>query len=458
MPREGKRQKKSTQFTRLIDGMAQSTNRRGYANMSISSVIAEAGVSRPTFYEYFEDREACFAAAMELINAELVARLADSLAGGEGSDAWKAALDVLVGYAEEHPARAQFVMGEAMGGGASALADRDRALVEHARTIERAAAKGKPAELPDIQFRAVLGSVYRMLAARLRRMEPVTPALADELYAWLSAYSRPVGEHRWGNPTPVQGIPRSPEVPEIPIQRMPSGLPSGRPRLSARAIAENQRLRILYAIAKLAETKGYAATTVADINKLAQVRAQTFYSQFADKREAFVAVHELGFQQVMDVTVRAFFSVEGWPERSWEGGLAFTQLLQENPLVANIAFIEAYAVGPRAVQKIEDAHAAFLFFLQDGTMLTETPPSRVGMEAIIAAVFEVMYLQARAGKKMQIAGTLPQIAQVWLTPFLGPDATDSFIDEHLGAPRTVERAARPKPKSAAKPRAAKRGK
>jgi AcrR family transcriptional regulator len=47
---------------------------RGYAKTTVADIIAEAGVSRATFYELFSDREDCFQAAYRQ-SAELVASL-----------------------------------------------------------------------------------------------------------------------------------------------------------------------------------------------------------------------------------------------------------------------------------------------------------------------------------------------------------------------------------------------
>src|ERR1700679_1120423 len=54
--------RKGTQRERLLDGMLLAAVRRGYAGANVAQVIAQAGVSRPTFYEYFADRDDCFLA------------------------------------------------------------------------------------------------------------------------------------------------------------------------------------------------------------------------------------------------------------------------------------------------------------------------------------------------------------------------------------------------------------
>jgi AcrR family transcriptional regulator len=429
--------------------MIDATNRSGYAKANIAAVIAHAGVSRPTFYDYFSDRDACFLASIVEVDAELRQAVEAALCEVAGQAAWDAAVRAMVDYAASEPARARFLMGEAMAGGPKAIAARDDSARGVAQAIwaavERASAG---AQVPDLDPRVLVGSVYRMVSIRLRRgglrrEETVFGTLADELTRWLAAYVRPASSRRWATLEAAPEPGRSPHVPEAPLVRTPKEPASGRPRADAVEVTEQQRLRILYATGRLAETKGFAATTVTDIRKLARVHSSVFYRLFADKQEAFAAVHELGFQQVMDVTAKAFFSVTSWPERSWEGGRAFTQLLQENPVVAYVAFVEAYAVGPGAVQRIEDSHVAFLYFLEEGAAERgpEQAPSRVAMEAIIAGIFEVIYMQARRREQAQVAAMFPYIAHIWLTPFLGVKQADTFIDRKMKAkpPRTRPR-------------------
>jgi AcrR family transcriptional regulator len=440
--------RKQTQRQRLVTGMIEATNRRGYAQANIAAVIAHAGVSRPTFYDYFEDRDACFLASIVEVDEELRQALEFALAEVSGQGAWEQAVRGIVDYAAREPARARFLMGEALAGGPAALAARDDGAQRLAEQITAAVERGpERAPVADLDPRVLVGGVYRMVAIRLRRgglrrEETVLGTLADELIRWLSFYVRPASERRWCKLEAGREPPRSPHLPDTPIQQMPDPPASGRPRIAAAEVTEQQRLRILYATATLSASKGYAAMTVSDIRKLARVHSSVFYRLFADKQEAFAAIHELGFQQVMDVTARAFFSATGWRERSWEGGRAFTQLLQENPVIAYVAFVEAYAVGSEAVQRIEDTHVAFLYFLEEGAAERgpQHAPSRAAMEAVIAGIFEVIYMQARRREQAQIAAMFPYIAHIWLTPFLGVKQADAFIDRKMKAAAPKRRA------------------
>ena len=430
--------RKRTQRERLLKGMVEATNRRGYAGASVSAVIAEAGVSRPTFYDYFADRDDCFQASIEDVQQELLGAVKQALQGRPAQAAMAGAVKTLVAYASAEPARARFLMSESLTGPAGALDVHDRGITEIAAAIEDAQAGSAPEEaLPDLDARVLIGGVYRMLGTRLRRGEAAISKLTESLLAWVATYERPAGQRRWQTLSPTPAPARSPHVPNVSIPQRPDVLPPGRPRLSRHEIAENHRLRILYATARMAEQKGYTATTVEDIIKLARVDGRSFYRHFSDKQEAFTAVHELGFQEVMDVTAKAFFAAEGWPERSWEAARALTQLLQENPLVAHIGFVEAYAIGPSAVQRVEDSHIAFMFFLQEGLVHTPqaSPPSRVAIEAIVSGIFEIIYLQIRAADEPQIASMLGDIMHLWLTPFLGVKEADAFIARQQRPPR-----------------------
>ena len=427
---------KATQRERLLAGMVSVANRGGYASANVSAVIGEAAVSRPTFYENFSDRDDCFIAAVDLAQTVLLERVAIAVAAQPPEQATEALVEATVGFAASEPALARFLTSEAMGGGPAALDARDRGIAGIAAVIEAAhQTVGASRSSPDLEHEVLIGGLYRVLARRLRRGEPALSRLTDDLVAWVNSYAKSTGEHRWRHLAPAVPAPRSPYVPNIPIQETieeMQKLPQGRQRLSDEQIAENHRLRILYAAARMAERKGYTATTVADIGELAKLDKHVFYRYFADKQDAFMSVHELGFQQVMDVTSSAFFAGIDWPERSWEGGRALTQLLEDNPLVAHVGFVEAHAVGPGAVQRIEDSHIAFMFFLQEGLVYKQqpVPPTRLAMEAIIANIFEIIYRQARAEGTPQVAAMLPHIAYLWLTPFLGSAEAEKFIAGH----------------------------
>src|SRR5215470_2187618 len=64
----------SSQRTRALQAMTQAVADRGYADTRVVDIIQRAGLSRKTFYELFEDKEACFLAAYDLVFGRLYAK------------------------------------------------------------------------------------------------------------------------------------------------------------------------------------------------------------------------------------------------------------------------------------------------------------------------------------------------------------------------------------------------
>jgi AcrR family transcriptional regulator len=424
--------RKRTQRERLIDGVIAVSNRDGCARATVSAVIAEAGVSRPTFYEYFGDRDDCFLAALGDVQTQLLDAVRESVSASAPERAIRAAIDTLVSFAAAKPALARFLTSESMAAGPTALDIRDHGIAEIQTMIEEAH-RDMPAgtPVPDVSLGVLIGCVYRLLARRLRRGERRLAALTDDLLRWIGSYACD-GEHRWRSLTATSAPAVSPFLPGSPMHA-PSALGPGRPRLSEEQVAANHRQRIMFAAAQLAEQRGYAATTITEITNLAGVDGRAFYALFADKQDAFMTAHELGFQEIMAVSAGAFFAGESWPERSWEAGRAFTQFLEQNPTVAQVGFVHAYAVSAGAIQRVEDSHVAFTIFLQQGYQHAPgaSPPSRLALEAIITAIFEIVYRQARISAKPRLAGLLPHITFLWLTPFIGAREANAFIDRQL---------------------------
>ena len=56
---------RDAQHARLMEGLAASIREKGLAQTQVSDIVAHAHASRRTFYNHFEDKEACF---VELMN------------------------------------------------------------------------------------------------------------------------------------------------------------------------------------------------------------------------------------------------------------------------------------------------------------------------------------------------------------------------------------------------------
>ncbi len=423
--------RRGTQRERLIAGMITACSRHGYEGANVSRTIAFAGVSRPTFYEYFTDKHDCFLAAHAELARLLILEVEHAVSAVGPDQAVQAAIRRFVELAQTYPDRADLLTNETMAGGRVALDAHDRMMEQMAKVVERARAKASARTLtPDLPIQMVFGAGRWLLAPALRRGEHNLSALADDLASWVDSYMAPSAEHRWSTLDPGPVLPPSPHVSDVSL-RPPPPIPPGRPRLSRAEVARSQRERILYATATVATAKGYGASTIADITSSASVDRRVFYKHFRDKQQAFLAAHELAIHQAMAIAASAFFSVTTWPDRVWEAMRATTQFEAVNPIVTHIGHVESHAVGAPAIQRIDDSRAAFTIFLQEGSQLTNMPPSRIAMEAIAGAIFEIGYHQVRHGHNNQLSRLAPLATYLVLAPFMGPAAANEFIDEKL---------------------------
>ena len=223
-------------------------------------------------------------------------------------------LSALIRLSEEYPDRASVIVNEAMAAGWRGLDQRDRLINAIAEVVEQARAHA-PAQTPTPTFRSTWSSVPGAgLAPPLRRGERDLSGLQEDFLAWVESYELPTGEHRWHIARALPRAPPSPHESQISLFPPPP-IPPGRSRLSKSEI-RNQRERIVYATAMEAAEKGYNLTTIADIAGTAGVDRRVFYNHFHDKQQAFLAVHELGIQQIMALSASAFLALTLGPSAS----------------------------------------------------------------------------------------------------------------------------------------------
>ncbi|HST34229.1 MAG TPA: TetR/AcrR family transcriptional regulator [Solirubrobacteraceae bacterium] len=428
--------RKSSQRERLLSAVTAVAARDGYAAATIAQVIAAAGVSRRTFYEHFTDKEECFLLALKDTQEQLLAEIRRAVIG-HPENALQLAIVTLVAFVGSQPVKARVLLNEALAGGPAALDARDHAIDQITQLIEAPYETLDPeTPLADVSVRVLLGGICRLLASRLRQSDRSTTSLGDDLLGWTGSYEQPLAAHRWRSLRPVPLPSATWPFPQATLHSPVAPRPVD-PGASKKENLANSRSRALAAMACLAEQRGYTATTIGDIANRAGLSTRAFYRLFADKQEAFVALHEDHFRSLMGVTAGAFFAQDTWPLRIWEAGRAFTRYLEQNPILARASFIESYAGDRVTVQRVEELVGAFTLFLLDGYQHAQpgVPPWPVALEAIAMTIFELNYRYIRVGRVCELSALIPHAAFISIAPFLGPGDTNASIDEQLSTAR-----------------------
>lgn len=103
---------------RLIAACSQQVQEHGYADTTVATIIKAAAVSRRTFYEHFDSKEACFIATYDLLMEHIRQRV---FAAFEAEEEWpqrvRAALGELLRFLAAEPGLARLAMVEPLAAG-----------------------------------------------------------------------------------------------------------------------------------------------------------------------------------------------------------------------------------------------------------------------------------------------------------------------------------------------------
>jgi AcrR family transcriptional regulator len=207
-------------------------------------------------------------------------------------------------------------------------------------------------------------------------------------------------------------------------------LPSGRHGLPPQFVASNQRERIIVAVAEVCSTSGYAAMSVEDVVVASGVSRRTFYDNFQDKEDAFLAAYDEVASRLLTRVKTAYETNEGIVPRAREGLRALLGFLAAEPAFADMCVVEALAAGP-TVAEHRNANLRTLSDLIDevatAAMPNATPPSPIIAQALVGGIFEVVYSRVLAGRHAELPGLLPGLIFTLLLPYAGHDVATQVL-------------------------------
>jgi AcrR family transcriptional regulator len=166
---------RAIQRERLIVAMLNAAAELGYLETNVQDVIDRAGVSRPTFYEHFSNKEDCFLAAFDT-SAERLRRKVDA-AVRKGGDVWRDrvrfGLEALLRFASREPDTARMMVVEARAASAAAVKRRVELMDEFAQCLQAQAQELLPAGAAGSAITAsgIVGGVESLLYSRLCKQE-----------------------------------------------------------------------------------------------------------------------------------------------------------------------------------------------------------------------------------------------------------------------------------------------
>lgn len=169
-------------MTALVDTIAE----RGYNASTIAEITKAAAVSRRTFYEFFEDKEAAFLAAYDQVIDHICVSMR---AAAESFEEWRqqvrAALATMLRFLAAQPELARLCMIAPIGA-TGKIADRYAASMNEIVEILKAGRPADRAERPlsELTDETVVGGIVSLIAREIsggrgERLEDLLPDLVE---------------------------------------------------------------------------------------------------------------------------------------------------------------------------------------------------------------------------------------------------------------------------------------
>lgn len=180
------------QRQRILDGVAAVVSLVGYQAMSVEAVVATAGVSRRTFYDYFKGKEDAFLNAYETIGANLIQHVRVAYeASSTFEEGVVGCLRAFLEFVASEPEYAEMCIVEGMAAGPAAI-QRRNAVMSALVQLVRAGAETVPDRLhpPELTAETIVGGIYEIVYSRVLegKTDELPDLLPDVAYSMMLPY------------------------------------------------------------------------------------------------------------------------------------------------------------------------------------------------------------------------------------------------------------------------------
>ncbi|HXR60315.1 MAG TPA: TetR/AcrR family transcriptional regulator, partial [Solirubrobacterales bacterium] len=162
-----------------------------------------------------------------------------------------------------------------------------------------------------------------------------------------------------------------------------------------------QRERLYAAIVASTVTRGYPATTVADLISLAGLSRATFYDHFGSKADCLRATLEELLSAGLSLISDRLSGAGDPNQRSEQALLSLLELVVRQPAAARLCLVDAYSAGRAGLEPVDEALEAACGLAHDALKLlpdrSQIPPEVP--RAVIGGIHRVIYGSLARGEE-----------------------------------------------------------
>jgi AcrR family transcriptional regulator/DNA-binding MarR family transcriptional regulator len=199
------------------------------------------------------------------------------------------------------------------------------------------------------------------------------------------------------------------------------GLRAARNGLRREQVAEIQRVRILGAMVEEAAARGAGSVTVAQVVARSGVSRRTFYEQFVDREECFLAAFDGAVARISPGVVEAYRGEKRWQAQIRAALIVLLGFFDGEPAIGRLLVVESLSAGPGALERRRRVFGYLVAAVEEGRnhgRVNSALPSLTG-EGVVGAVLSVIHgriVEGRTGRLLDL--TSPLMSMIVL-PYLG---------------------------------------
>jgi AcrR family transcriptional regulator len=208
-------------------------------------------------------------------------------------------------------------------------------------------------------------------------------------------------------------------------------LPGGHHGLSREQILESQRERLLAAVAQEVAAKGYRATTITDVVKLASVSTRDFYEHFDGKEACFLAAFEAVRDHLEGLLTTAAAAEPDWPGQTIAALACGLEFFAAEPDLARLCVVEPVSASPATAIRFREAVLSCVPPLARGRAesaeAAALPESTE--DSLLGGIISLATRSILAGETEQLPSLLAAMVEFTLAPYLGSERAAALAGE-----------------------------
>jgi AcrR family transcriptional regulator/DNA-binding MarR family transcriptional regulator len=186
-------------------------------------------------------------------------------------------------------------------------------------------------------------------------------------------------------------------------------------------VSELQRARLLDATFAVVAEQGYRGMAVRAVTERAGVSAKTFYDLFQDREDCFLAAFDHGVDR-LEVSVRPAYEGEG----DWVAGIraglgALLDVLDREPALRTLVFVEALGAGPRVLARRAEVLQELAGLIDEGREGSKDAGELPALlaEGLVGATFGVLHARLLQPGLGPLGNLLNELMATIVLPYRG---------------------------------------